>query len=62
MVKHYADCHTLSFAEIASKLPDDSDRKKEFQRMMQDVGEETKQGALHDVAKVICVGCNSIEA
>ena len=59
LVKHYTDCHTLSFAEIASRLPEDSDRKKEFQYMVQDVGEETKQGAVHGVAKVVCVGRKS---
>ena len=30
--------------------------------MVQDVGEETKQGAVHGVAKVICAGRKSIEA
>ena len=60
LVKHYTDCHTLSFAEIASKMPDSSDRKREFQRMVQDVGEETKRGAVHGVAKVVCVGRKSI--
>ena len=59
-VKLYTDCHTLSFAEIASKLPEGSDRRKEFQRMVEEVGEETKQGAVHGVAKVICVGRKSI--
>ena len=62
LVKHYTDCHTLSSAEIASRLPEDSSRKKEFQRMVQDVGEETKQGAVHGVTKVVCVGRKSNQA
>lgn len=55
-VKFYTDCHTLSFAEIASNMPEGDDRKGDFERLVVDVGEETKQGGVHGVAKVVCVG------
>lgn len=54
------DCYTLAFAEIASRLPQEGDdQKREFERLVADVGEETKRGAVQGVAKIICVARKS---
>ena len=58
--KCYTDCHTLAYAEIASKMPEGDDRRRDLERLVADVGDETKQGAVHGVAKVICVGMKSM--
>ena len=60
LAKFLTDCHALAFAEIASKLPESDDRKRDLEQLVADVGEETKQGAVQGVAKVICVGRNSV--
>ena len=59
--KFLTDCHALVFAEIASKLPENDDRKRDLEQVVADVGVETKQGAVQGVAKVICVGRKSVQ-
>ena len=59
-VKFCTHCYAPSFAEIAFKLPEGHERKKEFERLVEDVGEETKQRAVQGVAKAVVVGRKSM--
>ena len=60
-VKFYTDCHTLAFKEMADKMVEGDERKVFFERVVRDVGDETGKGAVHGVAKVVCVGRKSKE-
>lgn len=56
LLKFYTDMHLGSWTEIASNQPEGSERRKEFEQLVMDLNEETRQGAAHGAAKVICVG------
>ena len=55
-IRSCTDCHALVWEEIASKLPNESDKKKEFIQVIKDLGEGTRKGAVFGVAKLICIG------
>ena len=45
-----------AWLEIAANQEEGSERKRDFERLVMDLADETSQGAVQAVPKVICVG------
>ena len=54
-LKFQTDVHILSFSELAANMAEDDERKPNFTKLVEDVFDESRQGAAHGCAKTIFV-------